>query len=676
MDSYSYHEEDNNPFSATSSHLFNSTISGNNNNNVNDQEQDKQEHTANGILSTHSHSFLTTESLNPGPLFQNEEEDNNPRHYGYPSFHQDSSSSVNIFGDSHINSSDLYHKQTQVPVIEAAAEEEDHHSIRYGLNDGYSVPDNNTLESTVMLDSPSVIASMNGDLYYNQTAEVEEEEQEQQERTDYEGLVNSRRFEGQEEDKDEDEDYGEIYISEAGQMKDMNGSNAVMYVIKYHSLLIRRRYSEFDHLRISLRKLFPTVILPPIPEKHSMMNYFLNPINAKNDLKIINKRKRLLTVFLQGCLSIKVIRDSKLWAYFMNPNMTWNDIASSPPISILPVSNLLAPPLDPVKPSPLHLLLPLPQSTNISTHNNNISSQELEIDTKFKDYHQIFQIYQAETHKLEKLCKKQKLHFRTFTKDLGDLGAFYNAFSLEDHDRLSSAIEKTGQAIDINFINSESFTFQILTVLEEPMFEFNQLSGESLNVLKFRRLKQVQYHIINMTINKRKSRIKELKSAQEQSKRLEEILRQNASQSPTIAAAVKRLEQGESLNKLRNGTAVNSSSSTAWRRIFGNSANSSGGRSGSPANQTEITTMSEQERQEEVVKLEAELVKLNECLRVITKDLKEINRSLSENIDTLLLGFSQQWKLIMRKFTSCMLQYLRENKEAWVQAKEEIDSIS
>jgi sorting nexin-41/42 len=40
-------------------------------------------------------------------------------------------------------------------------------------------------------------------------------------------------------------------------------------------MTLRRRYSEFASFREALVRLFPTLIIPPIPEKHSMCTSYL-----------------------------------------------------------------------------------------------------------------------------------------------------------------------------------------------------------------------------------------------------------------------------------------------------------------------------------------------------------------------------------------------------------------
>jgi len=442
-----------------------------------------------------------------------------------------------------------------------------------------------------------------------------------------------------------------ITITDAGHIRDMRGNKVIAYTIKYNFIEVKRRYSEFDSFRASLVKLFPTFVIPPIPEKHSVVKYFLSPINAKNDMKVIEKRKRMLSSFLNGCKSIPNVKNSIVWQKFLDPTVSWIEVLNSPPISILPSSNLLAPPLNPTKPSPLHLLLPIPQSGTI----NNFRPREEDKETskEFKELEQIFNVYKSYTAPLAKSVKKQKRHFKGLVKDLGELGAYYNAFSLEDNFNLSTGIEKTGQAIDINFINSEAFAFKILTTLEEPIVEINQYSTETLGVLNFRRLKEVQLFIIDTTIKRRNQRIESLKNAQEQANRLEEVLKRNAEQSPTIAAAVKRLEEGQSMNKV-----------SPWTRIFtGKSI------------QNDISMMNEEERMMEVDKIEKEIIKLNECLKVVLRDLGQVNEAIKQNINSVMKFYSTKWKNLMLEYTESLMIWLNENLKAWEDAKLEIEKI-
>lgn len=161
----------------------------------------------------------------------------------------------------------------------------------------------------------------------------------------------------------------QIQIIDAGDFKDPWGKHAIGYVILYENNKIIRRYSEFHSLRQSLTRLLPTIIIPPIPSKHSLLKYIWSPINAANDSKIISTRKKMLNSFLSNCLNIQEISNDIVFQKFLNPEFNWKDVLSSSPIIILPLNNLLAPPLSPTKPSPLHSILPIPSNSSLRNYN-------------------------------------------------------------------------------------------------------------------------------------------------------------------------------------------------------------------------------------------------------------------------------------------------------------------
>ena len=86
---------------------------------------------------------------------------------------------------------------------------------------------------------------------------------------------------------------------------------------------VRRRYSEFASLRSTLVSLHPTLIIPPIPEKHSMADYAAKPTRAKEDASIIDLRKRMLAVFLNRCRKMKEVREDGVWWRFLDVNASW-----------------------------------------------------------------------------------------------------------------------------------------------------------------------------------------------------------------------------------------------------------------------------------------------------------------------------------------------------------------
>lgn len=76
-------------------------------------------------------------------------------------------------------------------------------------------------------------------------------------------------------------------------------------------------------MRATLVNLHPVLVVPPIPEKHSMADYAARPTKAKEDAGIIELRKRMLAVFLNRCRSMKeIVGDGVFWR-FLDPYTSW-----------------------------------------------------------------------------------------------------------------------------------------------------------------------------------------------------------------------------------------------------------------------------------------------------------------------------------------------------------------
>lgn len=161
----------------------------------------------------------------------------------------------------------------------------------------------------------------------------------------------------------------EVQISEAGKSNEGMTNSLKKYIVYTIKLLklddnkeeiqTRRRYSDFESLRDILNRIFPLVVIPPIPPK----NYFsfnvwnglvgsngtssptnqesshhengslpgtLNAysyINSKhlNKSRLIEHRKRLLANFLNNCLKIRQVRNLSFFAKFLDPTANWSD---------------------------------------------------------------------------------------------------------------------------------------------------------------------------------------------------------------------------------------------------------------------------------------------------------------------------------------------------------------
>ena len=54
-----------------------------------------------------------------------------------------------------------------------------------------------------------------------------------------------------------------------------------------------------------------------------MADYAAKPTKAKEDMGIIDLRKRMLTVFLNRCRKMREVREDGVWWRFLDPNASW-----------------------------------------------------------------------------------------------------------------------------------------------------------------------------------------------------------------------------------------------------------------------------------------------------------------------------------------------------------------
>ena len=129
--------------------------------------------------------------------------------------------------------------------------------------------------------------------------------------------------------------HSQIRITDALSSTEFSKSSYIVYVISSPGHEAKRRYSDFEALREALEKLHPTLIIPPIPSKHSLLDYATNPGRAKNDPALIARRKRMLERFLQRLDTHPVLGIDVVFRHFLEARYSWHEIAHTPPLSTL-----------------------------------------------------------------------------------------------------------------------------------------------------------------------------------------------------------------------------------------------------------------------------------------------------------------------------------------------------
>ncbi|KAK9475201.1 uncharacterized protein V1510DRAFT_410300 [Dipodascopsis tothii] len=521
----------------------------------------------------------------------------------------------------------------------------------------------------------------------------------------------------------------EILIVDAGKSREGSGGGFIAYTVRTGDLSVRRRYSDFESLRNALVRLFPTLIIPPIPEKHSMSDYAAAPTKAKEDLTIIEHRRRMLAIFLNRCRSMHQIRLDGTFQKFLDPNVSWSEVLISPPISLLPRFILRAPPLDPAADSPGHAYLPIPSSSARLKYDNALEFQVAE--TNAKEYEAVM------SNGLEKVNKRMLKRLTDMAVDFADLGAQYNAWSLNESNSLATAIERTGQAIDGTYIATEELVSSLSSTFSEPLAESAQFAGVVRSVLKYRHQKALQHEMTLNSLAVKSNLLEQLEKTELESQRINDYLENRDSYTIRHAqqgglgdmaadgvAADAREITHESLNQVDadNSGSVPSEHSESTNNTSASNTSGYSSRVGEiPANGDELGSFGraddpyvgnsiesslplarprrskgfkfpgisklnhaihgmidvdpESTRRNNIGKTREQVQILKSSLEVTELDLKQASESIKADLERYEQTRERDLRKMMVAYAKCHIEWARKNLEIWEEAKLESEKI-
>lgn len=524
-----------------------------------------------------------------------------------------------------------------------------------------------------------------------------------------------------------------ILITDAGKSME-SGGKYIVYTIRTGDLEVRRRYSEFASLRDALTRLHPTLIIPPIPEKHTMADYAANPTNAKQDQQIIDLRKRMLAVFLNRCRRMEQVRDDGVLWRFLDPNVSWNEVMHSHPISSIPKSIMKAPPLDTANPTPAHSYLPVPASSAklkapvnpppgpVFDSSGTVASQilrrfppeahdlnEQELDPYFITYEaSIKELEQALMGPMEKVNRRTLNHLSSLSADLSDLGAKFNAFALsEPSPSLAAAIERVGQAADSSYIATEELSSSLGASFAEPMRESAQFAGVVRSVLRYRILKRVQQEMANDELLKKKALLEQLETSEAEAKRIDQYL--SSSQQFGGSHQVHPPRRSSSMKETstqhyKDGSGEDTASiDSDFPHNHGDVSSVPSARVGVPERSTSVSNHRkapssnsitnkifgpirhaiqgvadvdpERTRRDAISKTRESIEQLEQAQVAAAQDVRDASASILQDLKRFQNEKEDDLRRYMLAYAKSQIEWAKKNKETWEEAKAEVEKI-
>ncbi|KAG0226006.1 Sorting nexin, cytoplasm-to-vacuole targeting pathway/endosomal sorting [Actinomortierella wolfii] len=328
-----------------------------------------------------------------------------------------------------------------------------------------------------------------------------------------------------------------LLITAATKVADgLTAGTFVAYTIKVGDTEVRRRYSEFESLRKVLCRIYPTLIVPPIPEKHSISNYANIPNKSKEDAAMVEKRKRMLQKFLNRLARHEILSYEHIYHRFLESGVSWSELMHSPPVSTLPKNALNATLTPSTSAASLSRQTSVPTTPTASSHSSPgphaPPAGQLPLvqppDPRFIDSEVFTQKFANHLGgSMDRSQKKVVRKLGEIANDNSELGATLNGFSLSESDcvPLSNAIEKVGQAVDSSFMATTALMQALEVNVNEPLQEYIQYAAIIKSILKFRHMKHIQSETTADQLESKRSSLENLERMENEAKRIEDALK-------------------------------------------------------------------------------------------------------------------------------------------------------
>ncbi|ORZ18910.1 hypothetical protein BCR42DRAFT_372625 [Absidia repens] len=322
--------------------------------------------------------------------------------------------------------------------------------------------------------------------------------------------------------------------------KTVENHSYTLYVIAYETLETKRRYSEFESFRTTLSKVYPALFVPPIPGKHSLAAYAQAHTSSRHkDEAMIEKRKRMLQRFLCRLIEHPILSKEHSLHQFLQPDVVWNDYLAT--LSLASSSSALKTPL--LDSATSSSSSPISGESNFvsSLLGTNMSGQIIPIpttsytlkapDPKYLTSESSFnnQSQHANT-RFDRSQKKVLGRLEDLSNDYSEMGAVYNALSLDEVGVMANAVEQLGLSNDETSLQMRQLVTQLEIDFAEHVQEYVQRAAIAKQSIRHWHTKQAQLEMIGEALVTKQMTLQTLLKTEGQAERLQATLGQSEQQ--------------------------------------------------------------------------------------------------------------------------------------------------
>ncbi|RKP38141.1 hypothetical protein BJ085DRAFT_16557 [Dimargaris cristalligena] len=466
-----------------------------------------------------------------------------------------------------------------------------------------------------------------------------------------------------------------------------SSSGYIVYIVRVGDKWeVRHRYSEFESLRRALQRLYPTLIIPPIPEKHSLTQYAVLQSRTKDEPGTIARRKRMLQTFLNRLVRHPILASEHILHRFLEPGVAWSEVLHSPCLTNLPKNPLHLSPSCVTHRATATILLSVPIPSGLQPLR--------QPDPRWVECEYFTNRFASTFHQsIERQERRVAKKWAEIALDYAELGAVYNGFSLTEVDALAGALEKVGQAVDSTFMATNRMVGQLEADVTEPLHEYSQMAGEIKQVLKYRNLKHLQLEHVSDSLQRKRDLLDDLEIADLEARRLNQVLERDESVSPTTPQSTRHRIRRHTIDEHDGPDRKADAEGENDREAAGepDEAHRPQANTILPPKRTTLGSSlihrlsykfhgvidvdPQATRRNTMTKTKDQMAILEEQQELLTNDLALINSAVQLDLDQFQRQKVRDLRDILLAMAKIHIEWARKNKEAWVEVRDEVNQI-
>lgn len=339
---------------------------------------------------------------------------------------------------------------------------------------------------------------------------------------------------------------------------------------------------------------------------------------------------------------------------------TQTEVLHSDPIALIPKDILKASPLNPCdpNPNPVYQVLPHPSPAQ-SLHNP---------DQRFLDSEAFTNKFAGHlSGPLEKVTRRTMKRWSEYGNDHAELGGVFNGFSLSESGALAATLEKTGQAIDANYLATTQLLQEFEQRWSEPLHEYSQFAVVIRKLLGFRHQKHVQFELARDSLDSKRAQLAELDRSEAEARRLHEALDRPSINGGSVFGAAATAHAQEQPVRQTEIVPPRPRRTTSGGSGLLNAL--------SYSIQSMMDVDPESARRNNITKTRETANQLEEALQLASQDLKFSSQAIQGDLDR----FQRQKVADLREMALAMARvhrdWCKQNLEAWEEVKREATKI-